>query len=529
MENKKLMNCIWITMCIFSITGCGKDDAQSDEGGASHLEITVKGNETRQTIHSFGASDAWTCQFVGKNWPDGKKNQIADWLFSTELDDQQNPEGIGLTAWRFNIGGGSAEQGTSSGIGDEWRRSESFMTGVDTYDWNKQAGQRWFLKAAKQRGVNQFIGFVNSPPVAITKNGKAFSSDKNQYNLSQENYTAFADYLANVTNKMKEREGISFEYISPFNEPQWDWTDGGQEGTPAQNSEIAAVSKIIDQSFTNHAVSAKLEVPESAQLNYLYADDNKAGRGSQINAFFNPSSPHYIGDLPHMAQKIAGHSYYTTWPLNKLSETRTNVKNAIEGNSKPLEFWMSEYCILEDNNEISGGGRDLSMNPALYVSRVVFSDLVFANASSWQWWLAISPYDYKDGLVYIDNNKNDGLIYDSKLLWAFGNFSRFIRPGMKRVVVARNDGRSEVQTLEGVMATAFVSDDKSKVSIVIINYKENKIPVKVNFENITDIQQLKYYLTDGKPANNLSYQGTMVPGDSFEIPARSIITITNQD
>ena len=77
------------------------------------------------------------------------------------MDDQQNPKGIGLSTWRFNIGGGKgAGQGSSSGIGDEWRRAESFMTDVDSYDWNKHEGQRWFLQAAKQRGVDQFIGFV---------------------------------------------------------------------------------------------------------------------------------------------------------------------------------------------------------------------------------------------------------------------------------------------------------------------------------------------------------------------------------
>lgn len=40
----------------------------------------------RQTIHSFGASDCWRVQYIGKNWPIEKRNQIADLLFSSELD-----------------------------------------------------------------------------------------------------------------------------------------------------------------------------------------------------------------------------------------------------------------------------------------------------------------------------------------------------------------------------------------------------------------------------------------------------------
>ena len=41
----------------------------------------------------------------------------------------------------------------------------------------------------------------------------------------------------------------------------------------------------------------------------------------------------------------------------------------------------------------------LCQSQALYMARVIHYDLTLAHASSWQWWLAISPYDYKDGLV----------------------------------------------------------------------------------------------------------------------------------
>ncbi len=33
------------------------------------------------------------------------------------------------------------------------------------------------------------------------------------------------------------------------------------------------------------------------------------------------------------------------------------------------------------------------------MARVIHYDLTVGGASSWQWWLAVSPYDYKDGLV----------------------------------------------------------------------------------------------------------------------------------
>ena len=89
------------------------------------------------------------CQFVGL-WPDKSRNQVADWLFSMEEDANGKPKGIGLSLWRFNIGAGSAAQ---NNISDDWRKTEGFLQDDMTYDWSRQAGQKWFMQAAKERGV----------------------------------------------------------------------------------------------------------------------------------------------------------------------------------------------------------------------------------------------------------------------------------------------------------------------------------------------------------------------------------------
>src|SRR6187551_3750191 len=90
-------------------SGC-KNDVHSDHNGNSlDNTVAININDRQQVIRNFGASDAWTCQFVGL-WPDDKRNQIADWLFSKEVDGNGTPRGIGLSLWRFNIGAGSASQ-----------------------------------------------------------------------------------------------------------------------------------------------------------------------------------------------------------------------------------------------------------------------------------------------------------------------------------------------------------------------------------------------------------------------------------
>ncbi len=56
-------------------------------------KITLNPQKTFQTMHSFGASDCWSIAMVGKYFPQAKKNKIAEWLFSQEVDAQGNPKG----------------------------------------------------------------------------------------------------------------------------------------------------------------------------------------------------------------------------------------------------------------------------------------------------------------------------------------------------------------------------------------------------------------------------------------------------
>ena len=79
-------------------------------------DFTIQTSSPRQTIRHFGASDAWSMQFIGLWENEKEQEKIADWLFSTENDAQGQPKGIGLSVWRFNLGAGSAEQGEASQI-----------------------------------------------------------------------------------------------------------------------------------------------------------------------------------------------------------------------------------------------------------------------------------------------------------------------------------------------------------------------------------------------------------------------------
>lgn len=499
-----------------------------------------------QIMDGFGASDAWRCQMVGKNWPIDKRNAIADLLFSKEIDAAGNPKGIGLSIWRFYVGAGSAEQGANSNISDEWRRAECFQKPDGTYDWTKHAGQRWFLQAAKSRGVEKFLAFTISPPVQMTVNGKAFSPQKLNMNIKAGMLPDYANFLVEIVDNVQRNEGITFDYLSPINEPQWDWMAGSdgqqsQEGTPATNQEMYDFTKLLSDKLKAKSLKTEVVLGEAAQINYLYENVNGENRDDQINAFFGSSSVTNISQLSNVKKVITGHSYFTSWPINDMISKREKL-NAQVKQIGGLKYWQTEYSILESGiNEIPGGSgnqRDLGMKTALFVARTIHNDIAVANASSWQWWTALSRFDYKDGLVYLDNGinngvttsgpadpnycKNDGVYRDSKTLWALGNYSLFVRPGMVRLQIPN---QSALLASADVMLTAYKDTAKMKLVIVAINYSDTPRPYKLDLSGALKNDELTPYITS---ENSNLKKGSVIKSTKFEIPSRSIVTYVGE-
>ena len=120
-----------------------------------------------QEIDNFSASDAWRMDFVGKHWPQEKKERLADLLFKREFDKDGNPIGMALSCWRVNIGAGSYENREAKEVTSTWNRTECFLAPDGSWDFGKQAGQQWFMRAARERGMNDFLFFTNSAPYFI--------------------------------------------------------------------------------------------------------------------------------------------------------------------------------------------------------------------------------------------------------------------------------------------------------------------------------------------------------------------------
>lgn len=314
-------------------------------GGCSRsvpdVSYQIETDKPCQTMAYFSASDAWSMQFIGL-WPEEKQNQVADWLFSTENDANGQPKGIGLSLWRFNVGAGSAEQGEASQIASPWMRAECFLNADGTYDWNKQQGQRNFLKLAKERGVNKFLAFLNSPPVHYTQNGLATNTGRGgTANLKPDCYEKYVRFLADVIQGVEKHDGIKFNYICPFNEPDghWNWVGPKQEGCPATNKEVAHTVRLLSKEFVSRNMDTQILVNESSDYRCMFrTHETDWQRGYQIQAFFSPDSVDtYLGDTPNVPRLMLGHSYWTTTPLSELRNIRCQLRDTLDKHQ--VGFW----------------------------------------------------------------------------------------------------------------------------------------------------------------------------------------------
>lgn len=488
--------------------GSGPDLSASTQ---ADLTINVDLDQTRQRMDSFGASDAWTTKYVGL-WPDEIRNRLAELLFCTELDQQGNPKGIGLTAWRFNIGAGSLRQ---DNVRTEWKQADVFYNEDFTdYDWTRQPGSRWFLAKAHEYGVHEITAFLNSPPITMTKNGIAFvTPGKRHSNLRDDKYEDFAIFMADVV-KHFEDKGMGFDYISPVNEPQWDWADPKQEGTPYENQQIARLVRYLHKHLEKVGSSTEILINDSGQIQWMY--EYRDGKGNYIEEFFHPDSDNYVGDL--VAQRITCHSYWTDTPESGLVRTRNRLRQKLD-EYPHLEYEMSEYCILGP----MGRGRDLGIEPAMRTARTIHYDLTLTDSVGWHWWLGISLGNWKDGLLYADYDTKQ--YYSSKLLWGLGNYSRFIRPGMYRIEAVRSDDKGPADTADDLMVSSYYNNDTGHVVTVAVNptdqnrYFNLRISKSGRQQSHTPIVP---YITS---ADYDLTPGPALQSNTVAIPPKSIVTL----
>jgi O-glycosyl hydrolase len=365
-----------------------------------------------QTMQGFGASGAWWPNDLAHFRPDVQE-RVGELLFSRRA-------GIGLSVFRYNIGGGG------KGLTNSHRAPETFLTKSGWYDWSRDRGGRLFLSLANHHQVPVLVGFVNSAPAVWTTNRLCTGGS-----LQPGAEPAYAHYLADIVAHFRN-QGIALTHISPMNEPDYQFAGGDQEGMGVPVPQRAALMRAVAHALAAKAPTVRVTADESSQV------------ASQLL----PEAPQWleVGDTARTIGALSHHLY--DFPSDAtLQEARQLAEHF------KLSLWTTEACRMITETTALGQQFDPTIGNALVMSNLIWQSLTQANDAAFHWWLAassaigadpladpgaahrVNSNGWNDGLIYYDPNfaqNGNQRIYLTKRYWALGNFSRYIRPGAQR-------------------------------------------------------------------------------------------------
>lgn len=487
----------------------GGEDTAGDETTDKELDTPVKlencktvridAEDTHQTIESFGASGAWWSQDVG-GWDEVRASdglEVREYIAQLLFDDEV---GIGLNSYRYNIGAGSGDVGSksASGIADKWRRAQSFINPkTGEYDWDRDANAVWFMRKAAELGVDEIIMFCNSPHESLTINNKAFtdSSREGQSNIAQENYEAFAKYTLDVVEHFVE-EGLPIKFVSPINEPQWGWT-GGQEGCHYSTSETIKVLTTFIKALEDREALVNAGVEISGPEGVNWNKDNGV-----IDMCLSMMQNKILAK--HLTA-IDNHSYWSDAAVKK------NFAASFIKKYPDINIRMSEWCEMVT-------GKDTTIDSAINLAIEVQEDMTILDAVSWQYWIAVSCYDYRDGLLYVDLNSHKVTI--PKRFYALGNYSRFIDPGYVRIDASLKQSDFYTSAYKGVN-----ENGEEEIVMVFVNNKDSAVNIKFDGIDASAYNRMGVYETSKAYSLSERFYGVFNEESCVEIPKRSIVTV----
>lgn len=443
--------------------------------------VRILPREPAPVFDGWGTSLCWFANAVGR-WPEPQRSEIADALFSRE--------GLGLTAVRYNIGGG---ENPAHRHMPWFRQMEGFSTGPGEWNWSADAGQRWMLAAAIARGANRLEAFSNSPPWWMTTSQCASGAvDPKTDNLAPEFEGAFVDYLTGVVQHFRDEWHIDFDTLEPMNEPFTDYwrANGNQEGCHFDRASQARLIGRLRAALDARGLAA-VKIAASDETNY----DRTIGTWEAFDA----------ATRANVAQ-INAHAYAT--------DRRSELRALATASAKPLVM-----------SEVDGGGDaphdHAAIAPALGLARNIVDDLRDLQPLRWVFWQAV-----EDEKGQVSSNQHWGLIHadlhgDShawartKKFFALANFSRFIRPD---AVLLAADAPGIVAALDRARGT---------LTIVACNSQETDAPMVFDLSHFgADARPVSIHRTSATEDLAALPDGRTVEGKlSTTLRSRSVTTL----
>lgn len=338
--------------------------------------------------------------------------------------------GIGLSILRSEVGSGL--------------NMPTIHPDINTWDFTAYEPEQWVMHEAKNRGVETFMSTVWSPPAWMKTNNRITRGGK----LKREYYGEYAQYLAEYAKGYNQYHDINIDAISIANEPEYaaSWQSNLWSGEDFR----LFVRDYLKPTFERENLDTKIIVGEEGtftdkRLKPIYDDQQALDSVDIIGTHYYHGKPYVFEQAKDNGKKV--------W-LTETSET-----------------------ILSDTGFKDG----------VKWSKNIHDTLTKADANAFIFWLGAAYKNNNESLIRLTDQDN---YIDAKRLYSMGNYSKFIKPGFKRIDITENPTGN-------LYLSAYKNEDSGEVVIVAVNNGQNNESIDLKFDDVT-LQKLTPYFTNDK-------------------------------
>lgn len=387
---------------------------------AASAVITVNDQVSYQQIAGFGASEAFGQAQALRQAPPALQQKVLSLLYSTA-------SGAGLTILRNQI---SADSGTTiepTAPASPGAKPAYLPLSAVADD----QGQLWLAQTIrKQYGVTNVFADAWSAPAFMKTNKSAINGGTlcgvpGATCASGDWRQAYANYLVQYA-KDYAAAGIPLSYVGPENEADLSRPYDTMLLSPEQNADF---------------------------LHYFGPALARSGTGAKVDCCASQGwdrAQQYADAIEADPAASASTALFTSHGYSQ------DPASPLGGWTKPV--WQTEWSTFETWDPAWDDGSPAS---GFTWAQQIYFGLSAANLNAFlYWWGSTTPTENGDneGLLLMDTTK--GTVIPSGRLWAFANYSRFVRPGAVRIGASTADRALQV--------LAFRNTDGS-VAVVALN------------------------------------------------------------
>jgi len=316
--------------------------------------------------------------------------------------------------------------------------------------------------------------------------------------LKRDKYEDYADLMADYVNNFQSNMDHPLSILSIQNEPNY---KVAYESAYWNGEDIRDFLKIIADRFPKKGIAIGdvglgIMIPEFENFNVNF------------NFMIKPSL-----DDPK-SESIISHIALHQYNGSSDGTLRAGAKEFPEIIASGKRFWQTEVSGSGPNLPVGAG-----IENALYYAKMIHYDMTLSQTNGFLfWWLwtgSTSNQSFPGSLIMVEDGET---VVTAQRLYAMGQFSRFIRPGWRRI-------DSDTSPANMVYSSAYRNPKTKEIAIVLVSERSTAATITLNLSE-AEFNQLDIWRTSStEKLTPLGKQKISRNTVAITLPPRTVTTL----